>query len=163
MTVPIAASAAGSRLLTVQQASQLLGVPAPTLYRWIGQDMLPALHLGPSGRTKRIPLAVIEKIKSASQHRSIERTLRLKRWFTPTRVKPRVATAATDAEVMATVKPRTDTRVLDRLRKLEQRYQVSTIEILMKDQHGNTPVRVPKDVANSWLALAARMSIATRR
>ena len=147
------------KLLTVKQAAEVLHVPAPTLYRWIGQKLIPSLELGPTGRTKRIPRAALDAIlaRTASSG-NVETTLRGKRWFTPTTLKTRVAPAGSDEEIMVTTDtwPRIPVTAVQRLSKLEKQYHVDSAQVVLATHRGDIPQGVPKKVAQEWSALFAR-------
>lgn len=148
------------KLLSVKQAAEVLGVPAPTLYRWISRDLVPALHLGPTGRMKRIPKATVEMIKR-SQGGNAQKAIESKSWFSHTPITIRVAEAGSDAEVMTTTRPRPWIRIHEvrQLRDLEKRYDVGTADIVLELHKGHVPKGIPEKVAHQWYELFTRASV----
>lgn len=65
------AGAAGDRLLTVDEAAQLLGLKRSTLYQWAYERRIPTVKL--LGRALRFRLSTIERLITASERPALRR------------------------------------------------------------------------------------------
>lgn len=63
--------AAGDRLLTVDEAAQLLGLKRSTLYQWAYERRIPTVKL--LGRALRFRLSTIEQLIAASERPALRR------------------------------------------------------------------------------------------
>lgn len=65
------AGATGDRLLTVDEAAQLLGLKRSTLYQWAYERRIPTVKL--LGRALRFRLSTIERLIATSERPSLRR------------------------------------------------------------------------------------------
>lgn len=140
------------------------GTPKPTLYRWLKQGVIPALHLGPGGRSKRVPRDVFMKIlEKSAKGLGIEDVLVGHRWVTTRMPGPRVrrvpAGAALDIihHPEPARRPFLDSRTVHRLAKLERRYRIGSASLLAKLEEGEQlPSALPKKTAQEWVGVLTR-------
>lgn len=153
--------------ISVDEMSELSGTPKPTLYRWLQKGIIPALHLGPSGRTKRVPRDVfMEMLAKSAKGVDLRAVLSTRQWV-KTKM-PELAVRRVPAETPLdiahhpepAVGPVLDHREVQRLAHLERRYRIGSASLAVKLEKGEPPPRaLPKKTAEQWVGAFTRTTI----